>query len=146
MIFSLSSCSITDWVYIRNLTDNIATIDVVFNNLDELTKRPITFKTADKIVIFKNGHKSAFTDSTNIVWLDSSHFQFKIRPQNTIDLDALIFFYGAHPANNIKILVTSGLLTDTLMTSQDDFRRDKFKYKQNGFFPPRPILYYDIRK
>ncbi len=146
LTISLTSCTINYWAYIRNLTRKTALIDVFLNDLDDFKVRPTNLKTADEIVKFKKGHKNKFIDTTTISWLDSSHLQFQVRPNTTIDLEAISFFYYSHPMTDMKVVVTTENNIDTLMTSKSDFRRDKFQYKQNGIITPRPILYYDIKE
>lgn len=133
------------WAYLRNLTDNIATIDVFINDPNYRKILATSIKTANKIVEFKNGHRRFFSDTTNIVWVDSLHFKVFIRPQTTLDFEDIAgYFLNSHPISDIQAFVSSKQLTDTLMNGRADFRHDKFVYKQNGFIPPRPLLYHDI--
>ena len=135
------------WAFLRNLTDNIATVDVYINDTNHRKTLPTNIKTANKIVEFKNRHRRFFTDTTNIVWVDSSHFKVFIRPQTTIDFEDIAgYFLNSHPLSDIQVFVSSKQGTDTLMNGRTDFRHDKFFYKQNGFIPPRPLLYHDIIK
>ncbi len=141
LAFSLNSCSLKYWAYIRNLTNKSATIDILLKDLNDFRARPTILMTADQIVTFKNGHKKLFVDNTTISWLDSSHLQIQVRSKSTIDLESLSSFYNSRPLNDMQIVIRTDQTIDTLMTSRTDFRRNKFQYKQNGF---RPILYYDI--
>lgn len=143
----LSSCSMHYWAYLRNLTDSITTVDVYINDSSYRKKLPTNIKTANKIVDFKNGHRRFFTDMTQIVWVDSSHFKVFLRPKTTIDFEDIGgYFLNSHPLSDIQIFITSNNITDTLMNGRMDFRHDKFNFKQNGLVPPRPLLYHDINK
>ena len=146
MTIFLSSCSLHFWAYIRNLTNETATIDVYILDKDFRKTLPANIQTANKIVDFKNGHRRFFTDTTNVLWIDSTHFKVLVRPQTTIDFEGIAgYFLSSQPGSDIQVFVTSDQMIDTLMNGRSDFRREKFKYKQNGFIPPKPLLYYDIK-
>ncbi len=133
------------WAYLRNLTDSTAIVEVYINDTTHRNKLPTTINTANKIVEFKNGHRKYFTDTTNIVWVDSSHIKVFIKPQTTIDFEDIArYFLNSYQLSDISVLVSSKQFTDTLMNGRTDFRHDKFVYKRNGVIPPRPLLYYDI--
>ena len=146
IIVVLNSCVISYWVYIRNLTSAPVTLDVFVNDLRTYDIQPTYLQTADSIISFKKGHKKYLVDTTKIKRIDSTHFQFQIRPNNTVDLERITRFFGFRPTGDIKIIVTSGTKIDTLMTSPADFKREKFWYKGSGFGRAKPILYYDVRK
>jgi len=104
----------------------------------------LSIKTANQVVKFKNGHRRFFTDTTNILWVDSTHYKVFVRPHTTIDFEDITgHFFSSSPYSDIQVFVTSKQTTDTLMNG--DFREDKFHYKQNGFIPPQPLWYYDIK-
>ena len=128
------------------MTNEIATVDVYIQEQDFRKTLPSTIRTANKVVDFKNGHRRFFNDTTNIVWVDSSHFRVFIRPQTTIDFEDIAgyFFLNSQPVSDIQVFVSLNQMTDTLMNGRMDFRREKFNYKQNGFIPPKPLLFYDI--
>lgn len=142
----LSSCSLRFWAYLRNLTDSIATVDVYINDTNYRKTLPTTIKTANKIVEFKSGHRRFFSDTTQIAWVDSSHFKVFLQPQTTIDFEDIAgYFLNSRPFSDIQVLVSSRQVTDTLMNGIMDFRREKFLYKHYGFIPGRPLLYFDIQ-
>jgi len=127
------------------MTNDTATVDVYIREPNYRKTLPSSISTANMIVDFKNRHRRFFKDTTNILWIDSSHFKVFIRPQTTIDFENIAgYFLNSHPLSDIQIFVTSKNIIDTLMNGRTDFRQDKFKYKQNGFIPPRPLLYHDI--
>lgn len=143
----LSSCSLRFWAYIRNLTNDIATVDVYIQEPNFSRILPSNIRTANQTVEFKNGHRRLFNDTTQIVWIDSLHFRVFVRSQTTVDLEDIDgYFMNSHPTSDIKVIVTSKQAIDTLMNGRMDFRREKFSYQQNGFIPPKPLLYYDIKK
>ena len=82
----LSSCSLPFWAYIRNLTNETAIINV-YNRRGDFSETLPTIKTADQVVKFKNGHRRFFTDTTNILWIDSTHFKVFLKPKTTIDFE-----------------------------------------------------------
>lgn len=132
------------WAYLRNMTNNIATVDVYIQEQNFRKTLPSSITTANKIVDFKNRHRRFFNDTTRIVWVDSFHFKVFIRPKTTIDFEDIAgYFLNSHPLSDIQVFVTSNKVTDTLMNGRMDFRDDKFNYKQNGFI--RPLLYHDIK-
>lgn len=134
------------WAYLRNLTDSIATVDVYVNDPNYSKTLPTSIKTANKIVEFKSGHRRFFSDTTNIVWVDSLHFKVFLRPHTTIDFENIAgYFLNSHPLSDINVYVSSQQMTDTLMNGRVDFRHEKFFYKHYGFMPGRSMLYYDIQ-
>ncbi len=142
---SLSSCSLHFWAYLRNMTNDIAIVDVYIKEQNFHKTLPSSIATANQIVDFKNRHRRFFNDTTSIVWVDRSHFKVYVRPKTTIDFEDIAgYFLNSHPLSDLQVFVTSNKMTDTLMNGIMDFRHDKFNYKQNGFIPPRPLLYHDI--
>lgn len=143
----LNSCSLRYRAYLRNLTNSIATVDIYILNKEFRKTLPPSIKTANRVVEFNNSHRRFFKDTTDIAWVDSSHFRVFIRPQTTVDFEDIAgYFLNSNPSSDIKVIVSSQELIDTLMNGEMDFRREKFTYKQSGFIPPTPLLYYDIKK
>lgn len=142
---AFSSCSFHYFAYIRNLTSEIAIIDI-YSKDKSLAKIVSPYiSRANKVVTFEKGYRKQFNDSMAVQWLDSTHCIVAIPPQTTINFGNIGgYFLNGRPTNNIKVIVSTKNTKDTLMDGRAQFRMNKFKYRQNGFLPKHPLLYYDI--
>ena len=144
---SVNSCMTPDYAYIRNLTYNVAIINVFLVKKMEMKTLPNKVRITNRIVSFKGVYRRFFLDSTqNIVWLDTSHFKFEVNPHSTADLSDMIGrFENGFPRNDVRLTITSNGKTDTLQEGNGwkGFRYKLFGYKNILF--GKPVLYYDIK-
>ncbi len=143
-LLSLNGCTLLITAYIRNFSASPAMVDVYLPDKTGLKNLPNRVRVANTILKFKPGFKNYFDDYRNVNWIDLSHFTFEVPPRTTVALsDMTGIFMNMHPTGDWKVFVTTGTKTDTLLHGRDDFRRDKFGYKNAGI--NARLLYYDIK-
>ena len=137
------SCSVFFDSYVRNTTEETATIDVFLIETNQWVTLPNRVKIAHSLVNFKSGYKKYFSETTYVTWLNTKHFQLKVSAGSTIDLsDIAGKFLNSHPTKDVRVIVSTSTKSDTLLNGYRDFRSDLFQYNTIAF---HPILYYDVK-
>lgn len=141
----LSSCSVPFCVYVRNLTSEIAVIDVYLLGKASMETLPNKIKVANKVVAFKSGFRKDFNNKQNVIWIDTTHFKFILYPNTTVDFtDIAGRFVNGYPRGNVSVIISTETKVDTLMNGREEFKQDKFQYKH--LWVSLSLLYYDIQK
>ena len=142
LTLTITSCTMLFSAYIRNMTNEVATVDVFIQEEDFRSQVPSSVKTAKQIVNFKGRYGRFFKDSTAIVWVDSSHFKVMIQPKTTVDLaDIAGKFWNGRSRSRLKVLMTTNKETYVLTDSIYGYvGREKFQG-----VPRKYIIYHDIK-
>ena len=142
--FSISSCSMYFDAFIRNMTNEIAVIDVYLLNKRQMKTLPNKVSVANRIVKFRSGYKKYMDSLQNVIWIDMEHFKLELAPNSTADLTSLAGrFLNSYPREEVRVTVKVNNKVDTLSNGRRDFRYELFGYKKMPF--GTPILYYDIK-
>jgi len=140
---SIISCTTLFNVFVRNTTGLPATLDIYLLDKTNMKTLPNKARVADKIVHFKAGYRKYFDSYQSVIWVDTSHFKFIMRPGTTVDLSDMtgIFVNGGN-RRDILVTVTVNGKADTLVQGRNR-TPDTFQFKGRIF--SNSILYYDIK-
>ena len=144
LTFGICSCSIPFGAYLRNMTNDIATVDVFLLDKTNMVTLPNKIKVANRIINFKSGFKKFIDSSQNVTWIDISHFKLEMKPNTTVDLtDMAGRFVNSYPREDVRVIVSTNEKLDTLLNGRSNFYYNKFGFKNVGL--SSPLLYYDIK-
>ena len=140
----LSACSLEFSAFMRNLSTETAIIDVFLLDKSEWNRLPNKVKVANRIVEFKNGVRGKFDSLQIVIWVDTSHFRFEMKPQTSLDFtDMAGEFLNSHPRRDVRVVVTTSTSSDTILNGYRNFRSENFQYTNFGL--KNPTLYYDVK-
>jgi len=133
----LTSCSITGRYYLRNLTDQPATVTILLNeNVTPDGLKSITLRYDDKVRNINFGMYKRFKKEIKLKQLDASRVEFTVPPRSTVFIGVGINSYFRGWFDQAKINVGERELS--LITSD----KEQMNLKMKGLF--RYTGHYDI--